>query len=169
MKNLDDETLMQSYQKGDIAAFGELYRRYSPRVYGYLKTRLTRKEERDEVFQQIFLKLHRSKDGFSPKYKFVQWLFVIARTGLIDHFRKNQKAKVDWPQIDPSPSEGLSENDWLKNLTLEQRNVVNWRIIDELSYEEIAQRLKKTTPTVRQILSRTIKKLRHSIQLEEGR
>jgi RNA polymerase sigma-70 factor (ECF subfamily) len=161
MQDLDDETLMQSYQKGDYSSFTLLYRRYSPRIYGYLKSKIYNQEERDEVFQQIFLKVHRSRDRYSAKYKFIQWLFVIARTVLIDHFRKAPKNfqleefSYEMPEI--------GDIEILNSLGQQQKEVVTLRVIDELSFDEIAKRLNKKAPNVRQIFSRSLKKLKYSL------
>ncbi len=157
---------MLAYQKGDSKAFYELYSRHSPRVYGYLKKRLIRKEERDEVFQKIFLKFHKCRAQFSPKYKLVQWLFVISKSELIDHFRKLNPSRMAKEEIDFIPSKTFEDNSFelLESLSEEQKNVINWRIMDGLSYSEISKIINRPSPTVRQIFSRAIKKLRKNYE-----
>jgi RNA polymerase sigma factor (sigma-70 family) len=185
MKDLDDEALMRAYQTGDLAAFEALYRRNAGRVYGYLKQRLKRPEERDEVFQQIFLKLHRSRSGYSREYSFSQWLFVISKSVLLDYIRQRNRSPSDLTanegieieevttplsQEDTSGSyKGVEAMESLNLLPPEHRQVVSWRVLEELSYEEIAAKLNRSEVSVRQILSRALKKLRQPARLKESK
>src|SRR3989338_5977637 len=58
----EDELLMVQYANGDEIAFQELYRRYRARAYGYLSRRVRNSGVADELFQKVFLKLHRSRE-----------------------------------------------------------------------------------------------------------
>jgi len=182
MKDWNDEALMQAYQTGDLPAFEELYRRSSGRVYGYLKSRLARPEERDEVFQQIFLKLHRTRSQYSIEHSFSQWLFVISKSVFIDYLRKKRRSPADLGTAEIneiekihaplSQNEGVqaySKMEALASLTIEQQKVVGWRVLDELSYQEIASKLNRSETSVRQILSRALKKLRLQSDLKESK
>ncbi len=174
-----DEALMGAYQQGDTSAFETLYDRYAGRVYGYLKRRLSRREEQDEVFQQIFMKLHRSRSQYSSRYPFSQWLFVISRSVLLDYQRKRgispteiATAGIESLETVPSRTSGLEPFDGLETrshvdapwdrLTPEQSQVIQWRVLEERSFAEIAARLSRSEASVRQILSRALKKLRQS-------
>lgn len=176
MKNLttnSDESLMRAYLLGENEAFNELYRRHSGRVYSYLKKRLPSREEADEVFQAAFLKAHQSRSGFNPKYSFVQWIYVVTKTCLLDHFRK-QGRSVATTEMTEELSQKLGaptlsterEFELLERLSPEQRQIVEMRIFDELPYEEISKRVDRTQESVRQTLSRALKKLR--LELSEG-
>jgi RNA polymerase sigma factor (sigma-70 family) len=162
-----DEELMRGYRLGEAAAFEELYRRYSGRVYGYLRKRLPSREESDELLQGVFLKAHRLRHRFDPKYPFSQWIYVISKTLLLDHFRKQGRSlpalesEIDLSQIEGPPAlSGERSLEILEQLNPEQRTVVEMRVFDEHSYDEIARKLGKTQEGVRQILSRALRKLR---------
>lgn len=157
---------MRRYQDGHSHAFDELYRRHSGRVYAFLRVRLRNQEEVDEVFQGVFMKLHHSRRSYQAKYPFTAWLFTIARTTLFDHLRKKRRevetvddteqlnqiaAEEQRSEIDTSRIDALSE---------EQRTVVSLRVLEERSYAEIATLLGRTEGSVRQILSRTLRKLK---------
>src|SRR3954466_12690289 len=79
---------MRRYILGDNEAFRLLYARHSGRVYAYLRKKLDSPQETDEVFQACFLKFHQARDQYNPKYPILQWLYVISRTTLLDHVRK---------------------------------------------------------------------------------
>jgi RNA polymerase sigma-70 factor (ECF subfamily) len=170
----DDETLMRGYVTGDSEAFETLYARHSGRVYAYLRKKLSSPQEVDEVFQTCFLKFHQSRFQYDPKYPVAQWLYVIAKTTLVDYFRKagRQVAIADdvpfdevlgtqVSQKDPlSALNELTELEVLEDLPPEQRKALEMRILEELSYEQIAARLGKSPVGVRQLVSRGLKKIR---------
>ena len=161
---------MRAYLGGDERAFETLYRRHSARVYGYLRRKLRDRALVDEVFQGVFLKLHKTRRNYDPAYPFVQWLFVVVRTTLVDHFRKagRQVPIADEPldedrlSQNPPPPSLDSEKEWeaLNRLPPEQRQAIEMRVIDERSYEEIARKLNRSEAGVRQLVSRGLRKLR---------
>jgi DNA-directed RNA polymerase specialized sigma24 family protein len=158
---------MRAYRDGDDAAFRELYRRYAPRVYGFLSGRMQNRTEASDVFQSTWLRLHRYRDRFDPTFLFQPWLFTIARNTLMDHFRKTKA----------SPAEELHENELtggtgpvgsvsdlpeLDRLEPTQREALRLRYKEDLPFDEIAKRLQTSPVNVRQIVSRAIRKLRRS-------
>jgi RNA polymerase sigma-70 factor (ECF subfamily) len=162
---------MRSYLGGDSSSFEVLYHRYSGRVYGYLLKKLCNRESADEVFQAVFLKLHQSRRNHDSTYPFAQWLFVIARTTLLDHFRKagRQVKTVDQEpgteplsQNTPAPTlvQEEKELEVLRHVSVEQRQAIEMRVIDELSYQEIGAKLGHSQESVRQMVSRGLKKIR---------
>ena len=86
--------LMERYVAGDEAAFNELYRAASPRLFGYLH-RLTRDGARaEDLLQTTFLKLYRSRDRYQPGSPVLPWLFAIGRNSFKDETR-GQRAKQE--------------------------------------------------------------------------
>jgi len=173
-----DEELMLAYQAGDHLAFETLYLRHSRKVLTFLKKRLSRSEEVDEVFQQVFTKLHRSRGTYNPDYAFTQWLYVISKTALLTFWSKQshileqlhkEASEID-DAMDPKTQQSSAEFPILEPgfatlsaLPADQRQAVEWRVIDDLSYQEIATRLNRSQDNVRQIVSRAMKKIRNSI------
>lgn len=169
-----DAELMREYLAGDSSAFEALYGRFSGRVYGYLLAKLGRREEADEVFQMVFQKFHQSRASYDPAYPVLQWLFVLSRSVLLDHFRKQRRqvAVVDDADLNAIPAEvsqtgaalTLSGQEeparMLEALRPEQREIVSLRVLDELSYAQIAERLGKSQESVRQTFSRAMRRLR---------
>lgn len=164
------EELMLIYQNNHpeeaFKAFEEIYSRYKSRVYSYLSSKLTSKEDCEDVMQKIFLKFHDKKHLYSAHYKCEQWLFVIARTQLLDFFRGNTKEKSRLEQIHdhfqwqttPQPSEAdLSP---LKDISVEQKEFLEMKVIDELSYQEMSEVLNKSETSLRKNFSRLIQKIK---------
>lgn len=164
---------MKAYQGGDFHAFDRLYQQNSEKLYAYLKKKLG--SEADDVFQLVFLKLHRSRAQYDSKYLFEQWLFVIARSVLLDYLKQKRRLNKGLPvdssaeveeisdpvsQSDPGSSYDQIEALDLRQLSTEQNEVLRLRVLDELTYSEIAEKLNRSEVSVRQLVSRAIKKLR---------
>lgn len=167
-----DEELMLAYLAGDSSAFEELYGRYSARAYSFIRKRVDREEEAEEVFQAVFAKLHRSRRSYDPAYLFSQWLFVMCKTSLLDHWRKSSRrvdlpAVADWEEyaekaslaVPGAGTLGDAEVAALAELSQEQRKILEMRILEDVPYSEIADRMKRSQESVRQIFSRALRKV----------
>lgn len=90
----DAKELMAKYCDGDANAFRELYAAVSPKLYGYL-VKLTRQRSlADDVLQQTFLKVHRSRHAYIRGADPVPWIFAIAHRTFIDEARKTKRSVV---------------------------------------------------------------------------
>lgn len=167
-----DEALMQAYQAGSSEAFEELYARYSGRVYSYLRKRIHEPEAVEEVFQGIFLKLHRSRRLYDPKYRFAPWLFTICRRFIIDAARTKQIYQAASPRVDDlvlaaeAPIEAADLP--VDALSAEEQNVLKLRYEKDMSFREMAERLELSEAAVRKRVSRAIKALRTLIRKDAG-
>lgn len=174
LKNKDDERLMELYQNGSDLAFDEIYSRYSGRIYSFFYKKQNHVSTSEDLTQETFLKLHRSKSLYKKTLPFSPWLFSISRSVFLDHLKKKSKEDLTSPEeiskiVDKSTdskdvSNGTSVDVSLLNiLPSTSEKVVSMRIIDQATFDEIAGKLNTTPDNARQIFSRAIKKLRKSI------
>ncbi|NBO91126.1 MAG: sigma-70 family RNA polymerase sigma factor [Planctomycetia bacterium] len=70
--------LMQSVQQGDEAAFGELRKRYAGRVFSFFCRQMRDRSEAEDLTQEVFLRLYRSRVRYQPRARFATWIFHIA-------------------------------------------------------------------------------------------
>lgn len=171
-KDLDlktDEDLMVLYQNGNITAFDILYARYSARIYGFLRKKLIGNKETQDLTQDVFLKLHRSRHQYNSTLPFSPWVFSITRSVLLDYLKKDEKVDVVGSELledmlsrnqSITAPNLVSKEDLLKGLPKQQKQVVSMRVYDESTFEEIAQRLSTSPDNARQLFSRSIKTLR---------
>ena len=169
--------LMTLYQGGDIEAFNYLYDKYKSLVYGYLYNRVNKRTEVDEIFQNVFLRLHQSRSRYKSKFPFEPWLFAVLRNSLIDYYRKKSKeyqdVSLDGLEMTPSALQvedkhnldGLLPKD--ADLSKSQRQAIELRYGEDFSFEEIANRLETTSANARQLVSRALKRLRKFIKPED--
>ncbi len=165
-----DEALLLAYAAGDADAFVEFYERTSGKVYAFLKSRLKSAEQADDLLQAVYLKLHQNREKYDPKFAAGQWIFVIARTTLLDHLRKQSRQVAVSDSFEEAlngAADELSQKGgepaypevW-EDLPPEQRQAIEMRVMNELSYEQIARTLNRSEASVRQLVSRGLRRLR---------
>ena len=176
MKNLNqtsDEALMLSFQSGSHEAFEVLFERYKARVYSFIKRRTKNSEDTEEIFQQVFMKLTTSRLSYKQEFAFTPWLFTVCKSTIADFFRKDRSVKENNIEIENLPDEsyiatGRDFQVLATELSNTQKSIVEMRVLDELTFEEISYQLKISPTNVRQILSRSLKKLRLAVNAKDG-
>ena len=174
---MTDEELMQAYIQGDMEAFRMLYQRHKGRVMSYLIARLKSQDEAEDVFQEVFSKLHTYRLKYKVSIPFIAWLFTIAKNTLIDHVRKqttqNKYFQLDHEKAANAPdakvnslsiAEAFSE---LSTLNEKQRQALELRFNDDLSFSDIAARMDTSPSNIRQVISRATRLLRGSMSDKE--
>ena len=179
------ESLIQRCLAGDQLAWEQIVRQYWRKVFNVAYKFVGKHDEAEDLAQDIFLKIFKSLDTFDRRANFQTWLISISRNLCIDHYRSVRKERetidreVDAgelapPTAEPGPVAALEQRD--RVLLLKQalsalpdtlRTAVLMRDIQELSYQEIADRLRLPEGTVksrinrgRTELARQIRKLR---------
>lgn len=86
-----DEALMLAYAAGDAQAFARLYDRHERPVYRFLLRSLGNAAQAEELLQETWMAVVRSAPGYAPRARFTTWLYGIARSKLIDHWRAQRE------------------------------------------------------------------------------
>lgn len=165
LKDKTSNELMKFYQLEPplvaYEAFDELYRRYGQRVFSYLNKKLKNYADAEDVLQKVFIKVHESKHLFNEKYNFEQWIFVIARSAAIDHFRMKSREQKNSKlvELDQNIMEFFPE----LHLDKDQLELLELKYIDELSYKELSRILNKSEISLRKLVSRITSNLRRKI------
>ena len=164
---------MELYQEGNEQAFEIIYSRSKNKVYSYLKKRLNSSNNDliDDIFQNVFIKLHKSRHLYKSELPFNNWLYSICRTALIDSLRK---IKVFTPEAKESliyydqDNQSYFDLDNEKSLTAKEKEAIRLRYFLEEDFEIISKNLDTTIVNSRKIVSRGLKKLREKISKERG-
>src|SRR5437588_4032272 len=179
------EALIQRCLQGDQAAWELIVRQYWRKVFNVAYKFVGKHDEAEDLTQDIFLKIFKSLDTFDRRANFQTWLISVSRNLCIDHYRSVRKERetidrdVDANELTPAsrdegPIAALEHRDRvallrqaLTALPDTLRTAVLMRDIQELSYQEIAERLRLPEGTVksrinrgRGELARQIKRLR---------
>jgi RNA polymerase sigma-70 factor (ECF subfamily) len=86
-----DEGLMLAYAAGDAQAFARLYDRHERPVYRFLLRSLGNASQAEELLQETWMAVVRSAPTYAPRARFATWLYGIARSKLIDHWRAQRE------------------------------------------------------------------------------
>jgi len=154
--------LMRRYQAGDPAAPEELYHKTRARVLHYLLSRTLDKSYAEDLLQETFLQLHRSRRTYRPGKPVAPWIFGIARHVMLMNRRsETRRSRVvvtsdesDLPEIPvPSDLEGFADRQLiqsaLRELTADQREALVLHYVWGLSYREIGRSLGVLANTVK--------------------
>ena len=151
-----DEELVALYltTRGD-RYFGELYRRYSPKVYARSFSMLGSQAEANDAVQDVFEKVLMRIASFRRESSFSTWLYAVTRSHCIDRLRQRQrllKRQGELPEEELlSIPEDPGDQDWLlvqtpdaiayllENLSELDRSVLVLRYMEELDVQAIAE------------------------------
>ena len=148
--------------------------KYRDRLVNHAFYRLGNLEEAEDVVQDVFVKIYTQK-LFSYLENPEHYLYKMTMNACLDFMRKN-KLKLQMLQSFEVENQIISDNDVVQNLKIEeafyrinnilktlpdkQAEVVRFRIIDELSFKEIAAILGKPESTIKSRFQYAIKKLK---------
>jgi RNA polymerase sigma factor (sigma-70 family) len=168
--------------RSDASAFRELYERYAARIYGYhLRRSKDAHAAHDltaETFAQAWLSRVRFRD--EARGSAGPWLFGIARHVLLVSVRQRRLERsacerlgvldgIREPATEPGEAwlEGLDEA--LAHLPEAQQQAIRLRVVEDLGYDEAAERLATTPQAVRARVSRGLSTLRKRLSPEMTR
>jgi RNA polymerase sigma-70 factor (ECF subfamily) len=169
-----DSTLVERCLSGDDAAWEELVRQHTRRVYGLCYRFTGSDAEAQDLTQDVFLRIFRSLRSFrSTEGSFVTWLARLTRNLLIDHYRRSRQERVtdsieeQLPMLEENVAASARPDGLvagreaseilqaaLQKLSPELRETVILRDLQELEYREIAQVLQVPEGTVKSRLNR---------------
>ena len=159
LKSMTDEELVVCYAQGNNAAFDTLLGRYKSSVYSYIYYIVQDKELAEDIFQETFVKVIVTikQGGYTENGKFKAWIMRIAHNLVIDSFRQERSENTisnDEVEVDLFNNRDLCEETiedslvrrqvlsdvrkLVKHLPDNQRDVLEMRYYQDLSFKEIA-------------------------------
>lgn len=169
-----DFNLVERCLNGDEAAWEELVRTHTRRVYGFCYRFTGKDSEAQDLTQEVFLRVFRSLKSYrSDEGAFATWLARLSRNLLIDHYRRNKQERItesieeQLPMIEERVSSSARPEGMLagreasealqaalEKLSPDLREAVILRDLQEMEYREIAQVLKVPEGTVKSRINR---------------
>jgi len=83
----EDMALIERCRRGDLAAFEEIYKAHSGKLYSLACRMLGNPTEAEDLLQEIFLSAHRKLDGFRGESALGTWLYRLATNQCLDYLR----------------------------------------------------------------------------------
>ncbi len=122
----DPSTLMAAYQAGEIAAFEELYRELQPPLRRYLVSLTLNVQHAEDLLQETFLQIHRSRHTYVPPRPVQPWAFGIARHVFLMARRsgaRRQRHETETEELPelvaPADFDGFARRDQLRRAVAE--------------------------------------------------
>ena len=166
------DALIQRCLAGDQAAWETIVRQYWRKVFNVAYKFVGRHDQAEDLTQDIFLKIFKALKTFDRRANFQTWIISISRNLCIDHYRSVRKERqtiareVDTSDLQPAsrdrtPYAAAEHQDLratlrqaLETLPTTLRTAVVLRDLQELSYQEIADRLSLPEGTVKSRINR---------------
>lgn len=152
----------------------QLVRRYQEPLLRYCTGITGNREDAEDVVQTAFLKAWMKRSSQKNRESLKSWLFRIAYTTSVDLLRTRHRTDVIPDNLteqascegDPGISEEMRAA--LASLSVLDRAIVEERILEEMSYEEMAEIHRLPAATLRKRYSRARKKLQNTLKKEEN-
>ncbi|HTI36645.1 MAG TPA: sigma-70 family RNA polymerase sigma factor [Vicinamibacterales bacterium] len=176
------DALIEQCLAGDQVAWETIVRQNWRKVFNVAYKFVGKHDEAEDLTQDIFLKIFKALNTFDRRANFQTWIVSISRNLCIDHYRSVRKERqtmardVDMTDLQPASSErgpyAVAEHQDLRALlriALETlpttlRTAVVLRDLQELSYQEIADRLRLPEGTVKSRINRGRIELAHQLR-----
>ncbi len=151
---------------GNPGAFEAIVDRYQGRLLGFCRQMLGSTEDAEDVLQEVFVNAYRAMLGDEREIKLRPWLYRIARNRCLNHLRKPtadvQESMDMVPVVEAaSTAEKVHNREEFRQLLTDvgklpetQRSALLLREMDAMSYEEIAQAMETSVPSVKSLLVR---------------
>jgi RNA polymerase sigma-70 factor (ECF subfamily) len=89
-RDREEKDLILRHIEGDSVAFAELIELYRAPVYSYLTRCGVATDDRDDLFQDIFIRIHRAAASYDPRRPLHPWLFTIVANAVRNHLRRQR-------------------------------------------------------------------------------
>ena len=176
------DSLIEQCLAGDQVAWEQIVRQNWRKVFNVAYKFVGKHDEAEDLTQDIFLKIFKALKTFDRRANFQTWIISISRNLCIDHYRSVRKERqtiardVDSNDLQPAtPERGpyaqaehqdlrAQLRQALETLPITLRTAVVLRDLQELSYQEIADRLGLPEGTVKSRINRGRIELAHQLQ-----
>lgn len=181
---------MIAFQHGDARAFEHLVGRHQRGVYNFVLRSVREQGRAEEMLQEVFLRVVRSKDRYQRTAKFTTWIYSIARNLCVDEsrrarFRDHQSLDAErrgkngdagGPMVARLPDPGVPTDEAAEAPTIrkrleaaidvlpdEQREVFVMRQVSGMSFREIGEALGVPENTIKSRMRYALEKLREQL------
>lgn len=172
-QNVEDIELARRIRQGDHAAFKHFFDRYHGLLFGYLRRRGIDEDTAEDIVQNAFVMIWEKREQLDPARSIRAFLFRIAYTRALNHFRDTAKfdrqAELDRPLIAPEGSEidygamHQALHAAVAALPERRRAVFELCFLEELTYREAAETLSISIKTVENQMAFALKSIRAAL------
>lgn len=174
----EDQQLVQSLQKGNVAAFDSLFEIYSPKLYGFAFKYFRNEAEAEELVQEVFVKVWENRHVLKTEHSFKSYLFTIALNQIRKYFNKKAVALryLESLQHEPEFSDPALAEDYesalqklnsiIDQMPSRRREIFIKSKLEGKSSKEVAAELNISPGTVDNQVSEALRFLRSQFKTE---
>ncbi|MBF0406902.1 MAG: sigma-70 family RNA polymerase sigma factor [Candidatus Riflebacteria bacterium] len=176
---MQDQEIIEAVIGGQKQPFKILVDKYLPMVRAFFRSMGVPTELIDDTIQETFIKVYLNLNKYRPVRPFSAWLLRVARNTMIDNIRKTQNhrnlehelsktCKTITTSIEPSVQSEESDYQYLlENLSDSDKLLIELRLLQKLSFQEISEILEVTENSLRVRIHRLLQKMRRDIESVE--
>lgn len=171
---------------GDRNRYRLLVDQYAPMVFSIVRRFTNRKEDREELAQQIFVKAYERLESFGKKSKFSSWLYTLARNHCLDYAKNIRRTNKEFSEMDQqelaikmkddTPADSDMQSEELEAILEEALSVITplyaeaflMKYRDNMTYKTMAERLDAKEGALKVRVHRARKELRSYIEEKTG-
>lgn len=164
------DACMEKIRAGNKEGLREIYDAYSGYIWSVVYEIVKNKENAEDVTSDFFIKLWEKSDSYRTGGGHRTYITVMARNMAIDHIRKyHREEAADIENMEESPKESQLEQQVISRMTIEEamktlndgeRQIINLKIMGELTFKEISRVMKQPMGTVTWKYRNALEKLR---------
>ena len=179
-----DARLNESFAAGDETALAEAYRQFAPLVHTLALRSLRDNSAADDVTQEVFIRVWRSRSAFDPaKARLPAWIVGITRNAITDaqsaSMRETRKVLAA-VELTPDPeraaghaaaevlADRLLLDGELERLGEPQGSILKLAFYDDLTHSQISQKLDLPLGTVKSHIRRSLSQLRNRLEVDRA-
>jgi RNA polymerase sigma-70 factor (ECF subfamily) len=170
-----DVELIERYFAGDAAAFDEIMIRYERQIYRVCYRFVENREDAMDLAQDVFVKVFEHLPTFRRESTLKTWLYRIAINHCLNHVKKHAQEFVEVTEytgtVRPSAHAQLEDREQrehfrrlVRRLPPKQKAILELRINEQLSYEEIARISGRSVSTIKASVFFALEKLRKLVK-----
>src|SRR6266699_728816 len=170
-----DLDLIERYLAGDMTAFDEVMIRYERQIYRVCYRFVDNRDDAMDLAQEVFIKAFEHLATFRRESSLKTWLYRIAMNHCINHVKKHSQEFVAVSEytvkIQASTQVQLEDREqrehfrrMVKRLPPKQKAILELRINEQLSYEEIAKMSGRSVSTIKASVFFALEKLRKLVK-----
>ena len=178
-----DQIIWENFLCGDDEAYTYIYREYSQALYAYGMHFTCDKGLVEDCIQDVFIKIFQNRKHLQSTDNIKLYLFIALKNKLFNIFRKDIKySQID--SLEPvfaaeyTIEDEIIENEreqflnekmirMLEVLSPRQKEIIYYRFVEGLSYEEICQIMDMNYQSTQNLIQRSLKKLRTTFSRAE--
>lgn len=169
MEDYEFEACIRQIQEGDKDGLKGIYQSYAGLIYSVIYDMTRQKEDAQDLTSEFFIRLWEKADSYRFGGKHRAWLLTIARNMTIDFLRKHKREILmeELPDTQEKDSDfsgevigNLSMKEAIERLKPGEQEVLDMKIMGDMTFQEISDVLKKPMGTVTWLYRRGIEKLR---------